>query len=161
MSRGTKVERFIYQCVARGCEGCSVCRHVVYRSKLEALVAEQLDLNNIEYTYEDTNTKIKYVKPAINRSYLPDFLIRSKSGKHIYVEAKGIWDYNDRYKHLLIRQQHPEYDIRFVFQRAKQRIRKGSKTTYRDICEGHGRGIFKGVTWHYSDNGIIPREWFN
>ena len=141
MSRGPKTERF--------------------RSKLEALVAEQLDLNNIEYTYEDKETKIDYTKPAIKRSYLPDFLIRSKSGKYIYVEAKGIWDYDDRYKHCLIRQQHPELDIRFVFQRAGQRIRKGSKTTYKDICDGRGKGIFKDVVWKYGTGGIIPKEWLD
>lgn len=78
----------------------------------------------------------------------------------MYIETKGIWAYDDRYKHYLIRCQHPELDIRFVFTRSKSRISKGSKTTYRDICEGRGRGVFRGVTWKYADK-TIPKEWLN
>ncbi len=131
------------------------------RSKLEEKVASQLDDNNIEYKYEDKYDKLRYTTPAVGHIYTPDFSIRTRSGKHIFIEAKGAWDYQDRYKHLLIKQQHPEQDIRFVFERAGQRIRKGSKTTYRDICDGRGRRIFKGVTWKYGDKGIIPPEWLD
>ncbi len=139
MSRGRKVE--------------------IFRSGLEQKVAEQMDSLGVKYEYENNETKIKYSIPAHQASYLPDFLLQLPSGRRIYVEAKGIWDYKDRYKHLLIRRQHPEHDIRFVFQRAGQRIRKGSATTYRDICEGRGRGLFKGITWKYGDKGLIPEEW--
>ena len=131
------------------------------RSKLEVKVEDQLIKYGVSYEYEPADKRISYVVPALGHRYIPDFVIAKESGQHIYVEAKGIWDYSDRYKHLLIRQQHPDLDIRFVFQRAGQRIRKGSKTTYRDICEGSGRGVFKNVIWQYSDNGTIPREWFN
>ena len=130
------------------------------RSKLEVKVEDQLIAQGIDYEYEPSDKKISYVVPAMGHTYLPDFAIRRTDGGFIYVEAKGIWDYDDRYKHLLIKQQQPELDIRFVFQRAGQRIRKGSKTTYRDICEGNGRGIFKGITWKYSDTGRVPEEWF-
>ena len=131
------------------------------RSKLEVKVEDQLIKYGVTYEYEPADKKISYVVPAMEHRYTADFVIPRADGSFIYVEAKGIWDYADRYKHLLIRQQHPELDIRFVFQRAGQRIRKCSKTTYRDICEGRGRAVFKDVVWQYSDNGIIPREWFN
>jgi hypothetical protein len=51
----------------------------------------------------------------------------------------------------LVKQQHPELDIRFVFTSSKSKISKNSKTTYADWCIKHG---FK-----YSDK-IIPDEWF-
>lgn len=130
-----------------------------YRSKLEERVAEQMDSLGVQYEYENKENKIEYIIPASKHTYLPDFTIFTKTGKRIFIEPKGIWDYSDRYKHRLIKQQHPEHDIRFIFQRSKQRIRKGSKTTYRDICNGCGRGIFRGVTWKYSDK-LIPEEWF-
>jgi len=130
-----------------------------FRSKLEHRVSEQLDKLDVKYEYENKEYKIDYTVPATKRSYLPDFILQHPAGETIYIEVKGIWDYQDRYKHLLIKQQHPDLDIRFVFQRAGQRIRRSSKTTYRDICEGSGKGVWKGQTWRYSDKGIIPKEW--
>ena len=129
-----------------------------YRSGLEDDIANQLSKNKIKFTYEkDQNT---YKVPSISRTYIPDFKIVTKSGKEIYIEGKGIWVYDDRYKHLLLRIQRPDLDIRFVFTNSKNRIRKGSKATYADICDGKGRGLFKGVTWKYADKKI-PREWLD
>ncbi len=132
-----------------------------FRSKLEHTVEQQLSKYGVNYEYEPADKKISYVVPALGHKYLPDFIIHRPDGTLIYIEAKGIWDYSDRYKHILIREQHPELDIRFVFQRAGQRIRKGSKTTYRDICNGDGRGIFKGITWEFGDAGRVPEKWFD
>jgi hypothetical protein len=129
-----------------------------YRSGLEVKVVEQLNKCKATYEFEPNDGKIVYEVPSSIHSYTPDFVIKTKTGKTIIVETKGIWDYADRYKHLLIRQQHPDLDIRFVFTRSKQRIRKGSSTTYADICEGLGRSPFKGVRWIYSDRSI-PSSW--
>jgi hypothetical protein len=126
---------------------------------LEGTVAKQIERAKVSYEYESKDYSIPYLVPASNHVYLPDFVLNTSSGKVIYLEAKGIWDYNDRYKHLLIRKQHPDLDIRFVFLRAGNRIRKGSRTTYRDICEGRGRGNFKGCEWKYGDGGKIPQGW--
>lgn len=131
-----------------------------YRSGLEYDIACDLRKKKVIYEYEPSDGKIVYTIPESLHKYTPDFVITSKSGKRIIVESKGIFDYTDRKKHLLIRQQHPELDIRFVFTRSKQKIRKGSKTTYADICEGRGKGEFKGVTWPYADK-TIPRSWLN
>lgn len=133
-------------------------KHLVslYRSGLEEKTAKDLDSRGISYTFE--SIKIPYVIPASNHKYTPDFLVTTKSGKTIIIETKGIWSYEDRCKHLLIKEQHPELDIRFVFDRSKSRISKGSKTTYADICNGLGRGKFKGVTWLFADKKI-PEEW--
>lgn len=127
-----------------------------YRSGLEDRIAKSLSSLGIPFTYEEE--KIKYDVPAKTSTYTPDFVITSSSGKKIYIETKGIWDAEDRKKHLLIRQQHPELDIRFVFSNSKAKIRKGSSITYADVCEGKARAPYKGVTWLYSDK-TIPEEW--
>ena len=129
-----------------------------FRSKLEEDNAKILDQNNIDYDFEPKWGKLKYVVPAKQCTYLPDFYVRTRSGKEIIIECKGIWVYDDRLKHLLIRILRPELDIRFVFSNSKNRIRKGSKTCYADICNGKGRGNFKGVTWQYADRKV-PIEW--
>ena len=133
-------------------------RSPAYRSKFESTIGHQLECSRTEYEYEPSGRRIRYVIPEKSGTYLPDFVYTSRSGKEIIIEAKGLWTYEDRYKHLLIKQQQPELDIRFVFQRASNRISKGSKISYRDICEGRGRGIWSGVTWPYSET-TIPEEW--
>lgn len=132
----------------------------LFRSGIESTIAEQLTKNKISFDYEPAWGKIPYIIPESKHSYLPDFYITSKSGKKIIIEVKGIWVYADRYKHLLIRKANPELDIRFVFSNSKNKIRKGSKTTYRDICEGRGQAPFKGVTWKYTDKKI-KKEWLD
>lgn len=127
-----------------------------FRSKLEKDIAAQLKRAKTPYYYE--LGKVSYKVPSVVRTYIPDFIISTKTGKEIIIEGKGLWVYDDRYKHLLIRQQHPELDIRFVFSNSKTKIRKGSKTTYADICNGRGRGLFKDIKWKYSDKKI-PNSW--
>ncbi len=129
-----------------------------YRSGLEVKIYEQLTDEKVDFEYEPSDKKIVYTIPASEHTYTPDFVLTTESGKRLYIETKGLWDYDDRYKHLLIKQQYPDLDIRFIFSRSKSKIRKRSKTTYADICEGHGRAPFKGITWPYADKGI-PREW--
>lgn len=129
-----------------------------YRSGLEEKVQEQLTAINREFEYE--TEKISYHIPAKKAKYTPDFIIYTSTGHKIYIETKGIWDANDRKKHLLIREQHPELDIRFVFSNSKNKIRKGSKTTYADVCNGLGRAPFKDITWKFSDK-TIPLKWLN
>ena len=131
-----------------------------FRSGIESTIADQLTREKIDYRYEPVDGKLAYTVPASKHSYLPDFYIKTRSGKTIIIEVKGIWVYQDRMKHLLLRKQHPDLDIRFVFSNARNRIRKGSKTTYADICEGHGKGMFKDMIWQYS-NKTIPKGWFD
>jgi len=117
-----------------------------YRSGLEEVVDSTLKQRNIDGEYE--KHKIKYVVPATDHIYTPDF--RLPNG--IFVETKGRFVTEDRKKHVLIRKQHPELDIRFVFQNSKNKIRKGSPTTYADWCVKHG--------FIYADK-TIPREWLD
>jgi predicted nuclease of restriction endonuclease-like RecB superfamily len=130
----------------------------VYRSGLEEKTAKSLEEAGVSFEFE--TLRLPYIVPASDHTYTPDFIITTKTGKTIIVETKGIWNCQDRVKHLLIRQQHPELDIRFVFTRSKSKISPNSKTTYAKICEGKWRGKFKGVVWKYADKRI-PEEWLN
>ncbi len=69
----------------------------------------------------------------------------------IIIEGKGIFEVEDRQKHLLIKQQYPHLDIRFVFSNPTHKLYKGSKTTYGDWCDKYG---FK-----YASK-LIPASWF-
>ena len=115
-----------------------------YRSGFEHKVADQLTESNTGFEYE--TTVIDYIKPETHHKYTVDFTLPNG----ILVETKGRWILEDRKKHLLIKQQHPELDIRIVFQSAKGKIRKGSKTTYADFCDKHG------IVWADKE---IPKDW--
>lgn len=115
-----------------------------FRSGLEERIAQELLEQGVPFEYE-TQT-IEYTKPAKKAKYTPDFIL----GNGIIIETKGRFLTADRQKHLLIKAQHPDIDIRFVFSNSNSKISKKSSTTYAMWCEKNG---FK-----YSD-GFIPREW--
>lgn len=117
-----------------------------YRSGLEEKNVDFLKSININPHYEEYY--LKYTIPASEHKYTPDFVLPNG----IIIETKGVFDAEDRKKHVLIKAQHPELDIRFVFSRSKTPIYKGSKTTYASFCEKNG---FK-----YADK-VIPEEWIN
>ncbi len=115
-----------------------------YRSGFEHKVSDQLKENKIKFEYE--TTVIDYIKPQTNHTYTIDFTLPNG----ILVETKGRWVLEDRKKHLLIKKQHPELDIRMVFQSSKTKIRKGSKTTYAMFCDKHD------IPWAEK---TIPESW--
>tara|TARA_R110002153_G_scaffold164571_2_gene317088 strand:- start:182 stop:592 length:411 start_codon:yes stop_codon:yes gene_type:complete len=115
-----------------------------YRSGFENTLGNQLKESKTKFTYE--TTVIPYIKPETNHTYTVDFTLPNG----ILIEAKGRWVTEDRKKHMFIRDQHPELDIRFVFMNSRGKIRKGSKTTYADFCDKHG------ILWA---DKIIPTEW--
>lgn len=117
-----------------------------YRSGLEGTIAEQIASHGAEVLFE--TLKVPYVIPESLHRYTPDFLLPN----NIIIEGKGIFDAQDRAKHLLIKAQHPELDIRFVFTRSKAPITPGSKTTMAEWCMKFG---FK-----YADK-TIPEAWFH
>jgi len=117
-----------------------------FRSGLEERVSEQLAFLNILDCYEIK--KIPFVQPAKNRNYTPDFWLPNG----IIVETKGVFTVQDRQKHLLIKDQYPDLDLRFVFSNSKNKLRKGSKTTYADWCNKYG--------FIFADQ-LIPEEWIN
>jgi hypothetical protein len=105
--------------------------------------AEEDGLEGIEY--EPDGLVIEWIpKP---RKYKPDW--RLPNG--VIVESKGKLDADARTKHLQIKAQRPDLDIRFVFQ-FDNKLSKASKTRYSTWCEKHG---FKYAF------GRIPREWYD
>jgi hypothetical protein len=123
-----------------------IARQKGYRSGLEESVDALLKQSGIDGQYEQH--KVLYTVPVSYHEYTPDF--RLPNG--IFVETKGRFVLEDRKKHVLIKQQYPELDIRFVFQNSKNKIRKGSPTTYADWCKKHG--------FLYADK-TIPQEWLD
>lgn len=121
-----------------------VARQLGYRSGLEVKVAEELKEAGVNAEYE--SERIRYSVPARTATYTPDFILPNG----IVIETKGRFEVKDRQKHLIIKEQTPDLDLRFVFSSSKSRISKGSKTTYADWCIKHG---FK-----YADKSI-PNEW--
>ena len=118
-----------------------------YRSGLEEKISEQIAGAGLQVEYE--TDKISYVWPERNATYKPDFKL-PKVGGFFYVETKGRFVVSDRQKQILIKEQRPDLDIRFVFSRASSPLYKGSPTTYADWCNKHGF-LFA--------NKIIPEEW--
>jgi len=124
-----------------------------FRSGLEERISKELEETGCCYTYEDE--VIRYVKPARDSKYTPDFIIQKRPDgttkeRPLVIESKGRFVTADRQKHLLIKDQHPDIDIRFVFSNSRQKISKQSKTTYAMWCEKHG--------FQYAD-GSVPTEW--
>ena len=115
-----------------------------FRSGLEEKIASQLRALGVPVEFEAF--KIEYVKPARKAKYTPDF--RLPNG--IIIETKGRFVTADRQKHLLVKAQHPDLDIRFVFSNSRARISKTSATTYADWCNKHG--------FLFADKSI-PLEW--
>mgnify|MGYP003124582679 FL=1 len=116
-----------------------------YRSKFEVRVAADLGKRKIDFQYEKVS--FDYV-PKI-RNYTPDFYLPESK---IYIETKGRLTTNDRVKHLLIKEQYPDLDIRFVFVNANNKISRTSKTTYANWCDRHK------FLWAES---LVPMEWLD
>lgn len=121
-----------------------------FRSGLEDAIASQLKQRGVAFSFETLT--LTYIKPEKKAKYTPDFIITTRSGKQIIVESKGRFLTADRQKMLLVKAQHPDLDIRFVFSNSKQRISKQSKTTYGMWAEKNG--------FPYADREV-PQEWLD
>lgn len=115
-----------------------------YRSKFEQKVATNLIARGVDFQYEEDS--LSYVIESV---YTVDFTILPNG---IMIETKGVLKPADRRKMRAVKDQHPKADIRFVFQNANNKLRKGSPTSYAQWAERHG---FK---WA---NKEIPQEWID
>ena len=114
-----------------------------FRSNFELSMAKSLARKSVPYEYE--STRLTYVpKP---RTYTPDFYLPDQK---IFIEAKGYFDKGDRVKMQLVKEQYPDHDIRIVFLNSKNKIYRGSKTTYGMWADKHG------FEWA---EGAVPEEW--
>ena len=117
-----------------------------YRSGLEEAIAHQIESANLPVIYEETT--LDYIWPARPSRYTPDFQMGD-----IHLEVKGLFDVQARHKMLLVKQQHPDLDIRFVFSNANAPIYKGSPTT---THSGATSTASPGRTAGYQTNGYAP-----
>jgi len=132
-----------------------------FRSGLERDAAAKLTAAGVTFGYESQH--IRYTVPQREAKYLPDF---SFEGCPIIIEPKGRFGgaipggkfrvstkdaaVKERQKFVLLKEQHPELDIRFIFSRASTPIYKGSPTSYGKWATDHG---FK---WAEK---VIPDAW--
>lgn len=115
-----------------------------FRSGLEESIAEHLTIKRVGFKFEEM--VIPYTKPARVSKYTPDFVLENG----IIIESKGRFVTADRQKMILVKAQHPDLDIRFIFSNSRTKISKRSKTTYGDWAEKNG--------FPYADK-LIPDSW--
>ena len=114
-----------------------------YRSGLEIKVKDYLKEHKVKFKYEAI--KIEW-EDLMYRTYTPDFVLPNG----LIIEVKGLFTAGDRRKHLAIKKQHPNLDIRFVFESSKRKLSKGAKSTYATWCEKN--------KLLYADR-IVPEDW--
>lgn len=117
------------------------------RSGYERKIRKCLEQKEVDYTYE--SMVIEYTVPESKHKYVPDFILPNG----VIVEGKGYpFGSKDRKKMLYVKEQHPELNIKILFQR-DLKISKVSKTKYSDWAKKHG------FDYHVSAEGLIPEEW--
>lgn len=116
-----------------------------FRSKFEKGLYSKAKRSRKKIEYEPKEPKFSYVTTSL---YLPDF--RLPNG--IYIEAKGYFSPKDRRKMLAVKAMHPKMDVRFVFQRANNKLTKAKNSkSYWQWAEQHG------FPWA---EGTIPTKWW-
>jgi len=117
-----------------------------FRSKFEKAVYEHAKKHKRKVEYEPSCPSIYYTTTA---RYIPDFALPNG----VLIESKGYFSSRDRRKMLQVARDNPELDIRFVFQRANNRLTKSPNSmTYAQWAERHG---FK-----WSEHSI-PEDWYD
>ena len=104
------------------------------KSMGEVRCAADLHTKKIAYAYENVTFTYQY-NP---QKYTPDFELYGSKGEKIYIEYKGKLDNMTRRKMLAVKTCNPDMVLHFVFEKASNKIRKGSKTTYAMWAEKHG-----------------------
>lgn len=123
----------------------SRAKKLAFRSGLEVTLSAEILKAGHPVVYEEY--RLPYLVPETRHHYTWDFTLANG----IIIEGKGIFDATDRAKHLFVREQFPELEIRFVFSSARSKIGPGSNTTLADWCSKNGF-IFA--------HRHIPPEWF-
>lgn len=114
------------------------------KSMAEVRCAAWLEGHNIKYDYESQKWAYQF-EPA---HYTPDFVIPTKK---FVLEVKGKMTKDVRKKLLAIKKCNPDKPFYVVFEKARNKIASGSKTTYSAWAEKQG------IEW----SETVPREeWF-
>ena len=118
------------------------------KSTFEERVIADLTSRNVPHEYEPI--KLAY---HVERNYIPDLRVGN-----MIIELKGYFRQDSQRKMKAVKAQHPELDIRFVFQRGSSTIqgskkrKDGTKMTCMEWAERNG------FVWAET---TIPKEWLN
>ena len=118
-----------------------------YKSNSEYEAAQQLHKLKIAFEYEKDTLPYEWCE---EKKYTPDFCLPNG----VVLEVKGRFMAEDRKKHLFIKSQYPDIDIRFVFDNPSRQLYKGGKMTYADWCNKYGYTFCK-------LSAGIPKEWLD
>jgi len=120
---------------------------LIVRSNLETKIVSILNNNSNDWKYEVT--KIPYSIPESSHTYTVDFTLPNG----ILLEGKGyLSDHAERYKYILIKQQYPDLDLRFIFDNPNKLV-GGTKMT-------HGKWADKyGFRWCGVKDIEVLQEW--
>ena len=154
-------------------------RQMGYASGFEARTADQLEKDERAYEYESETCEFEYHK-TISRgavldedgekvvigsekwkvvqwhTYTCDFCIKTSKGENLFIETKGYFKPQDRAKHVLVRKQHPEADIRIIF---TQDGKVSVKTRYSQWCEKNNIKYHIVTPSNLKEGNIIPQGW--
>src|ERR1700743_3390554 len=111
------------------------------KSSIERSLDLQLKSSGLAYSYEK-----KALPYTLRYNYIPDFYIPELD---IYIEAKGWLRRTDQAKMRAVKLEHPDLDIRFVFQELDKKVQNG-RMTNQQWAEKYG--------FPYAE-GSIPEEW--
>lgn len=126
-----------------------------FRSGLEEAVAAELHACGVLPVLFEEYT-LTYAVPARPARYTPDFVLPNG----IIIETKGRFLTADRQKHILVKGQHPDLDIRFVFSNPNTRLTKTSRTTYGMWCDKQGfKFAKKSIPKAWLDEPVSEARW--
>lgn len=134
-----------------------------FKSRIEQTVGKQLlslkipfeyETNSFGYTVKNTHgycADCGSPNSVVDRSYTPDFFLPNG----VIIECKGKFTATERKKHVAMREQHPDLDLRILFQQnsylQKKQHRGDKSKRYGDWCDS------KDIKWAC---GIrLPEEW--
>lgn len=95
---------------------------------------------------------------TIGHTYRPDFKIRTRNGKTIFIETKGngfTFDSSKRSQLIAVRDQHPELDIRIVFYADGKIGPKRKDGSFRKQSDWATKNNFKFAIRN------VPQEWLD
>ena len=117
------------------------------KGTFEQRVIVKLEKRGVSYEYEP-----HCLPYTVERKYYPDLLVNG-----IYIELKGFFRQDAQRKMKAVKAQHPDLDIRFLFQRGNSPIhgakkrKDGTKMTCGEWADRQG--------FLWAEGEEIPEEW--
>lgn len=91
-------------------------------------------LNETKVNWEYESKKVSYIIPESKHTYIVDF----NTPNGVYYESKGfLSDYQERKKYVLVKEQNPDIDLRFIFDNPNK-LCGGTKMTHAQWADKYG-----------------------